>query len=284
MVKSSVSSIVLLMVLFSFSPLLLGETAEVADRQGLESVWKRSGRTTGVIDYPYSPQPGIYGGKDVRQLENRGYIFINPQTEEFTRRPAVPAAETATTGAGQPDCEEIRKALEAEVARSTRLEAEKQTTADELREMSQKADDQQFKIAALEFEITQLEEQIAAAEGTSGGPGTVGGGEGSGPGIEETGTYMVEKGDNLWNIAGKPGIYNDPYRWLLLYHANRDQIFEPDLIYPGMILLVPHYRGLARPAATPAGEELPAGEEAPAAEQPPPGAVDTKTGQGEQGE
>jgi nucleoid-associated protein YgaU len=55
-----------------------------------------------------------------------------------------------------------------------------------------------------------------------------------------TQTYMVKKGETLWSIAAKKEIYNDPYKWLLLYHANRDQIFDPNLIYPGMILMIPH--------------------------------------------
>ena len=70
----------------------------------------------------------------------------------------------------------------------------------------------------------------------------------------ETATYMVREGDNLWNIAGRPEIYNDPYRWLLLYHANRDQIFLPDLIYPGMVLLVPRYPELEERPARPREE------------------------------
>ena len=96
-------------------------------------------------------------------------------------------------------------------------------------------------VERIKKEIEELEQQTISA-----GPGMeIGTGTGDAellPG--QTGTYLVQDGDNLWGIAGKPEVYNDPYRWLLLYHANRDQIFEPDLIYPGMILLVPHYPGL----------------------------------------
>ncbi len=55
-----------------------------------------------------------------------------------------------------------------------------------------------------------------------------------------TKTYIVKKGDTLWSIAGKKKVYGDPYKWLLLYHANRDQIYDPDIIFPGMVLLVPY--------------------------------------------
>jgi len=54
-----------------------------------------------------------------------------------------------------------------------------------------------------------------------------------------TQTYAVKKGDSLWSIAKKKEIYGNPYKWLLLYHANRDQIYDPNLIFPYMMLLIP---------------------------------------------
>lgn len=48
--------------------------------------------------------------------------------------------------------------------------------------------------------------------------------------------YDVVKGDSLWGISGKPQIYADPYQWPLIYKANRDQIKDADLIYPGQKL------------------------------------------------
>ena len=46
-------------------------------------------------------------------------------------------------------------------------------------------------------------------------------------------SYTVVRGDNLWNISGKSSIYGDPYQWPLIFKANRSQIKDPDLIYPG---------------------------------------------------
>ncbi len=46
-------------------------------------------------------------------------------------------------------------------------------------------------------------------------------------------SYTVVGGDNLWNISGKGSIYGDPYQWPLIYKANRSQIKDPDLIFPG---------------------------------------------------
>lgn len=52
-------------------------------------------------------------------------------------------------------------------------------------------------------------------------------------------TYTVKKGDCLWYIAGYPEIYGNPLRWPLIYKANKDQIKDPDLIYPGQVLVIP---------------------------------------------
>lgn len=52
-------------------------------------------------------------------------------------------------------------------------------------------------------------------------------------------TYTVKKGDCLWYIAGYPEIYGNPLRWPLIYKANKDQITDPDLIYPGQVFVIP---------------------------------------------
>jgi len=51
--------------------------------------------------------------------------------------------------------------------------------------------------------------------------------------------YSVVRGDYLWRIAKKPDIYSDPYAWIRIYTANRDQIKNPDLIYPNQVFRVP---------------------------------------------
>jgi len=44
--------------------------------------------------------------------------------------------------------------------------------------------------------------------------------------------YVVHKGDNLWDIAGRDQIFGDSFEWPLLFRENRDQIQDPDLIFP----------------------------------------------------
>ncbi len=51
--------------------------------------------------------------------------------------------------------------------------------------------------------------------------------------------YEVMRGDNLWNISKKDAIYGNPYMWPRIYRANRDQIKDPDMIYPKQSLAVP---------------------------------------------
>ncbi|MFN3411043.1 MAG: DUF4398 domain-containing protein [Exilispira sp.] len=56
-------------------------------------------------------------------------------------------------------------------------------------------------------------------------------------------TYTVrlipERRDCLWRIAGYSFIYNNPYLWPLIWVANLDIITNPDLIFPGQILIIP---------------------------------------------
>lgn len=49
--------------------------------------------------------------------------------------------------------------------------------------------------------------------------------------------YTVVRGDNLSRIARR--LYGDSGRWRDIYNANRDQIDDPNLIYPGQRLVIP---------------------------------------------
>jgi len=54
--------------------------------------------------------------------------------------------------------------------------------------------------------------------------------------------------DCLWNIAGYPFVYGDPWRWRWreLYNANRSRLPDPnnpDLIEPGFVIEIPSIRG-----------------------------------------
>lgn len=51
--------------------------------------------------------------------------------------------------------------------------------------------------------------------------------------------YSVVKNDNLWRISGKEDIYSDPYQWMKIYSANRDQIKDANLIFPDQEFKIP---------------------------------------------
>jgi LysM repeat protein len=52
--------------------------------------------------------------------------------------------------------------------------------------------------------------------------------------------YTVVKGDCLWRIAKKPEHYGNGFAWPVIYSANRDQIKNPDLIFPKQTFKIPN--------------------------------------------
>ncbi|MBV1885518.1 MAG: LysM peptidoglycan-binding domain-containing protein [Parvibaculaceae bacterium] len=51
------------------------------------------------------------------------------------------------------------------------------------------------------------------------------------------GKVVIQPGNNLWNIAKQ--LYGSGYRYTVIYGANKGQIRDPNLIYPGQILDAP---------------------------------------------
>ena len=65
---------------------------------------------------------------------------------------------------------------------------------------------------------------------------TVGMGAGAG-GAGAGGTYTVQKGDTLSKISKQ--YYGDPNKYNRIFEANRDQLKDPDKIFPGQVLKIP---------------------------------------------
>jgi nucleoid-associated protein YgaU len=51
--------------------------------------------------------------------------------------------------------------------------------------------------------------------------------------------WKVYKGECLWKIAGYQEVYGNATKWPLIFRANKDQIKDPDLIYPNQIFEIP---------------------------------------------
>ena len=51
--------------------------------------------------------------------------------------------------------------------------------------------------------------------------------------------HVVQPGETLWQIAA--ALSGNPHRWPELYRANRDQIKDPSLLYPGQRLATPGF-------------------------------------------
>ncbi len=65
--------------------------------------------------------------------------------------------------------------------------------------------------------------EITGGSGGTGGTGEV--------------TYTVVKGDTLSHIAKEH--YGKASKWQVIFAANRDQLDDPDKIYPGQVLKIP---------------------------------------------
>ncbi len=111
-----------------------------------------------------------------------------------------------------------------------------------LTEANKKAADLESKLASLDAKIAELQAQISELEAKKAERD------------RRPDTYTVVEGDCLYKISGYDKIYADPLKWPRLYRANRDQIRDPNLIYPDWVLIVP--RGFPREWVVYAGEYL----------------------------
>jgi hypothetical protein len=56
--------------------------------------------------------------------------------------------------------------------------------------------------------------------------------------------HVVVKGETLWELAGR--YYGNPFRWPLIFEANRDRISDPDLIEIGWSLSISGVTAIAQ--------------------------------------
>jgi hypothetical protein len=51
--------------------------------------------------------------------------------------------------------------------------------------------------------------------------------------------WRVFRGESLWRIAQYPEVYGTGTKWPIIYRANRDQIRDPNLIFPNQVFTIP---------------------------------------------
>ncbi len=122
-------------------------------------------------------------------------------------------------------------------------EGEKKLTEEEaqaqIAEYRQKLEQVNAEIAELEAQVKELQAQVSEYESCV---------QNTRQEIEDLkaeiakypSEYTVQKGDYLYKIAGMRYIYNNPKAWPRIWRANRDKIKDPNLIYPGWVLTIPH--------------------------------------------
>jgi nucleoid-associated protein YgaU len=81
----------------------------------------------------------------------------------------------------------------------------------------------------------EREINVASLKAT-GAAGAASGADVSGK-MPEVETVIIKRGDNLWRIARN--AWGRGIRWSVIYQANRDQIRNPRMIYPGQVFLMP---------------------------------------------
>ena len=55
--------------------------------------------------------------------------------------------------------------------------------------------------------------------------------------VQRVGRVIIQPGNNLWNISRV--IYGKGVSYTTIYNANKTQIRDPNLIYPGQIFTTP---------------------------------------------
>ena len=86
---------------------------------------------------------------------------------------------------------------------------------------------------------SQPTDEASAAEPAAASSESTDGGDAGTMASDLLTSWTVVEGNNLWGIACKEEVYNVPEKWPLIYRANKDQIEDADLIYPGQVLAIP---------------------------------------------
>ncbi len=114
--------------------------------------------------------------------------------------------------------EEAQKLIQEYKDRAAKAEAKIGELTKEIEKLKQEVTDLETRVGKMKTEISELKEEWKRCQ---------------------WGRYRVQEGDYLSKIAGLRIVYHDPSKWGMIYEANKDKIRNPDLIYPGWVLLIP---------------------------------------------
>lgn len=130
--------------------------------------------------------------------------------------------------------------LKAEVSLAKGMAASARIQADQaLKETRELAKQTQEKTDMIMAKLDEVIRRVRNLEKGLGGKATI---KFKSTGLYETkakNIYEVKEGDSLWRIAGYENVYNDPEEWRKIYAANKDNIGDVALIYPGQKLVIP---------------------------------------------
>ena len=130
-----------------------------------------------------------------------------------------------------------------EEERAANMEAMKQAVTDlgfEVREMFLDLQDDTV-IVFGEVDSQEIKEKVVLALGNVEGIAQVDDRmtvKESAPPVPEARFYEVKKGDYLSKIAKE--MYGDAMKYPVIFEANKPMLKDPDLIYPGQVLRIPH--------------------------------------------
>jgi nucleoid-associated protein YgaU len=92
-------------------------------------------------------------------------------------------------------------------------------------------------IARAQVTFEKAEDAIVLRPVSATGAAGDGDGASASTGARQIPNIIIRSGDNLWTISQRR--YGEGLRYTTIYQANKDQIRNPDLIYPGQVFMMP---------------------------------------------
>jgi nucleoid-associated protein YgaU len=159
-----------------------------------------------VAEQPMAEQPAAEAPAEAEQPA---------QTDAATSEPAAPSAEApAAVAEEQPPAAEQPAAT----AEAPEQPAAEQPSGSEMTEAAPSGQEQDA--------MQQPEETVAAAQAPE-----------METAVPSQGRIVIQPGNNLWRISRV--LYGSGSKFTMLYEANKDQIRNPNLIYPGQVFITP---------------------------------------------